>query len=353
MSERKPSASAGYSPGPPRESGHTSAGSSKVSLTIPGGGTTSAISDPQLKMDLSARKDNVSKIKFRNTKFRPESLARIEQMSSIVDEYAEAGLKLTARQLYYQFVSRGYIENKVQSYKTLTNLLTDARYAGLIDWEAIEDRGRQPDVPSEWDSIQDLVHSAVRSYRLPRWENQPVYAELWVEKQALAGVLEPMAREFHVTLSVNKGYSSASAMFEAAQRFESRGGDRRKYLFYLGDHDPSGEDMVRDIEDRLVEFGVDELTVEKVALNMDQVRKFRPPPNPAKVTDSRFEAYAEKYGHQSWEVDALPPNELQRLIRSAFEDVIDADAMEAIKLREQRGKKALQQAAVKIVDSDS
>lgn len=295
----------------------------------------------------------MAKIQFRETKFRAESLARIQQMVEIVDEYATAGLKLTARQLYYQFVSRGYIENKVQSYKNLTSLLTDARYAGLIDWEAIEDRGRQPDTPSEWDSIQALVRTAVRSYRLPRWEGQPCYAELWVEKQALAGVLEPMAREFHVTLSVNKGYSSASAMFEAAQRFQRNGNEGYpNYLFYLGDHDPSGEDMVRDIEDRLNEFGVEELRVEKIALTMEQVRKFRPPPNPAKTTDSRFEAYEAKHGKQSWEVDALPPDELQRLIRVAFEDVIDREAMDAVIAREERGKRALQRAANNIVDEE-
>jgi hypothetical protein len=290
----------------------------------------------------------MSKIQFRETKFRLESLARITQMQAIVDEYLEQGLRLTARQLYYQFVSRGLIPNKVQSYKNLTNLLTDARYAGLIDWDAIEDRGRQPDVPSEWDSIESLVKAAVRSYRLPRWESQPVYAELWVEKQALAGVLEPMAREFHVVLSVNKGYSSASAMFEAAERFNTRGGDRNKILFYLGDHDPSGEDMVRDIRDRLVEFGVDDLEVTKLALTMAQVEEFNPPPNPAKTTDSRFAAYAAEHGDESWEVDALPPEELQRIIRMALEDVIDADAMESVKAREEAGKRALVKAAKKI-----
>lgn len=289
-------------------------------------------------------------IRYRATKFKPESLAKIEQMQAIVAEYAGQDLRLTARQLYYQFVARGLIPNKVQSYKNLTSLLTDARYAGCIDWSAIEDRGRRPDVPSEWGSIQDLVEAAVRSYRLPRWETQPYYAELWVEKQALAGVLEPLASEFHVVLSVNKGYSSASAMFEAACRFNRRGGERAKILFYLGDHDPSGEDMVRDIRDRLVEFGVDQLRVEKLALTMAQIEEFNPPPNPAKTTDSRYAAYADKHGAESWEVDALPPDELQRIIRAAFKRVVNAEAMDAVKSREERGKNALREAAETIDD---
>jgi hypothetical protein len=287
----------------------------------------------------------MSKIQYRATNFRKDSLAKIMQMRTIVDEYMAQGLRLTARQLYYQFVARGYIENRVQNYKNLTNLLTDARYAGLIDWDAIEDRGREAAIPSQWNSLQDLVDSAVSAYRLPRWETQPKYCELWVEKQALAGVLEPMADEFHVVLSVNKGYSSASAMFVAAQRFKRRGHGKPKILFYLGDHDPSGEDMVRDIEDRLVEFGVKDLTVIKLALTMPQIEEFDPPPNPAKTTDSRYAKYADEHGDQSWEVDALPPDELQRIIREAFEAEIDEEAMDEIKEKEEKGKEVLRAAA--------
>jgi hypothetical protein len=287
----------------------------------------------------------MSKIRYRETKFRKESLARIQQMVEIVGEYQEQGLKLTARQLYYQFVARGYIENKTQNYKNLTTLLTDARYAGLIDWSAIEDRGREPSIPSQWSSLNDLVDSAVSSFRLPRWDSQPKYCELWVEKQALAGVLEPMADEFHVVLSVNKGYSSASAMFDASQRFKRRGHGKPKILFYLGDHDPSGEDMVRDIEDRLYEFGVGDLKVVKLALTWEQIQEFDPPPNPVKFSDSRAEAYRDKYGDECWEVDALPPDELQRIIREAFEGEVDEEAMNIVKALEEKGKDALREAA--------
>lgn len=294
----------------------------------------------------------MAKIQFRQTKFKSESLARIVQMQEIVAEYAAQGLRLTARQLYYQFVSRDLIPNKVTAYKNLTGLLTDARYAGMIDWNAIEDRGREADQPSEWSSISNLVDAAVEGYRLPRWADQPCYAELWVEKQALAGVLEPLAKQFHVTLMVNKGYSSASAMYEASRRFRNNGGSRDKLLFYLGDHDPSGEDMVRDIEDRLGEFGVRSLSVKKLALTMPQVEEYDPPPNPAKTTDSRYEAYAEKHGTESWEVDALPPNVLSQIIRDAFEEIVDHEAMDVVIARENRGKAALREAADNIVDSD-
>jgi len=316
------------------------------------------------------------------------------------------GEKLTARQLYYQFIAHDLFpdswidaaynlreglppdtKNTTKNYQRFTILLTDARYAGLIDWDAIEDRGREPSIPLEFNDLNHRVESALANYRLPRWADQEHYCELWVEKQALAGVLTPLAREFHVPLMVNKGYSSASAMYESAQRMrEAQGmtGDwlpdweervdndeelaaapagsalhkrlQKKYVdeflahtkpvtvFYLGDHDPSGEDMVRDITDRLKEFGVKRLSVEKLALTMDQIRKFRPPPNPAKLSDSRAKVYIEKYGTRSWEVDALPPRELQRIIRNAFQEVIDRDKMAAVVAREEADKVKLREA---------
>lgn len=297
----------------------------------------------------------MSRIAFRKINFKSKSKILIAKMIEIVAEYEARGLRLTARQLYYQFVARAIIPNTVRSYKNLTATLADARYAGLIDWNAIEDRGRVPTQWREYDNMRQAAEETARGFRLRRWEDQPVYAELWVEKQALAGVLEPLAAEFHATLMVNKGYSSASAMFESAMRFRHHmrvrdardGTDRGGVLFYLGDHDPSGEDMVRDIADRLAEFGAP-VDVRKVALTMDQVEQYNPPPNPAKRTDSRFEKYADEHGTESWEVDALPPDVLETLIREAFEEVIDADLMEAVKERETELRDKLTRAAKRI-----
>lgn len=327
------------------------------------------------------------KERIRKVKFRPDSLERIEQLAAIVDEYQQQGLRLTARQLYYQCVTRMIVPNKDTEYKKLTALLTDARYAGMIDWDAIEDRGREPNSPSQWSDPARLVESALRAYRLPRWDGQPKYVELWVEKQALAGVLEPIASEFHATLMVNKGYSSASAMKESADRIrkasmvdeervneadkeldeiiEEHGKDspeyavasheigeemlsgscfRRPHVLYLGDLDPSGEDMVRDIGERLTEFGVTSLKVEKIALTMAQVKQYNPPPNPAKITDPRAGGYIAKYGNSSWEVDALPPNVLTQLIRQAFRKHVDKSKMDEIKKREEIDKELLRKA---------
>lgn len=263
--------------------------------------------------------------KFRDINFRADSLARIERINTILAEYD--GQKLTARQVYYRLVAAAVIPNTPTSYKNLTGLLADARYAGLVDWDIIEDRGREPDSPNEWESLDELVDAAVRGWRSPRWATQDYHVELWVEKQALAGVLGPIARRHHITLMVNKGYSSASAMKESADRMIAAG--KEPILLYLGDHDPSGNDMVRDVRDRLTEFGVDDLTVRKLALTMEQIEEFDPPPNPAKITDSRAANYIAEFGDSSWELDALPPAELNNIVTAAIAEYVDDEAMEA------------------------
>lgn len=280
---------------------------------------------------------------FKSVRFKDASLELISECNDIIEDYQGQGLKLTLRQLYYQLVTKNLIPNKERSYKNLSGLVTDARMSGLMDWDAIEDRVRQPNVPQQFDDIGDLVNAAVNAYRLPRWQGQDHYVELWVEKDALSGVLRPLARQFHVTMMVNKGYSSASAMYESGNRFIREGDGKLCYLLYLGDHDPSGEDMVRDVRDRLNLFGAD-LRVKKIALTMEQVKKYRPPPNPAKVSDPRAQEYIDEHGAHSWEVDALPPNVLARLIRTELEALVDKELMDAVIAKEETDKDYLLQA---------
>jgi hypothetical protein len=162
------------------------------------------------------------------------------------------------------------------------------------------------------------------------------------EKDAISGVLSPLARELHVTLVVNRGYSSQSAMYEASKRFIEHG-DADCTILYLGDHDPSGEDMVRDVRDRLRTFGA-EVHVEKIALTMDQIEEYNPPPNPAKVSDPRAAEYIAKHGDSSWEVDALPPDVLQDLIRDSIKRLVDQDLLDDMLNKEDKDKEALKKA---------
>ena len=311
----------------------------------------------------------MAKRKYKDVKFRQEALVLVQTLNEIVDEYIEQDLTLTLRQLYYQCVSRDIVPNTEASYKRVGSVVSDARLAGLLDWDAIEDRMRKPDVPPQWESISDLVEVAIEQFRLPRMEGQLRYTELWCEKDALAGVLAPLADDFHATLMVNRGYSSSSAMRETGTRI-LRACRKLKTvdvkILYLGDFDPSGEDMVRDVAERVQLFctppgfqpeqytdvnsstreayGWPTIAVEKVALTWDQIQAFQPPPNPAKITDSRAKAYIEKHGASSWEVDALPPVELQRIVRNALEANILSRPMEKVIEEEERQKEHLRSA---------
>lgn len=291
----------------------------------------------------------------------------LEYIIDIVDDYAAQGLTLTLRQLYYQLVSKDLIANNEKSYKRIGSIVSRARLGGILDWDAVEDRVRVPKMPPEFSSLEQLVNAAFASYRLPRLAGQDTYVELWVEKDALAGVLAPIARDYHIALMVNRGYSSTSAMKEAGDRLRSKCreiGTDDAHILYLGDFDPSGEDMVRDVDDRLELFanrGVDEdsdmeeeymdghinIGVTKIALTMPQIRLHKPPPNPAKLTDSRAKEFVAKHGRQSWEVDALPPRALKQLIESELDALIDMDKVQKIKDREEADKKALREALKK------
>ena len=306
---------------------------------------------------------------FREKRFGADSLLVVQRADQIIQTYQAQGLRLTARQLYYQFVTRNWVTNEDKSYKRLTSIVSDARLAGMLDWDAIEDRGREADVPNDFEDLDALVKAALSSYKLDRWEGQPYYAELWVEKQALAGVLEPLARKFHVPLVVNKGYSSQSAMYAAAQRFRTGMGtegereevgqgedpwyqlesERAGRIFYLGDFDPSGEDMVRDIRDRMQMFGCgDQLEVQKIGLTWAQILHHKPPPNPAKLDDPRAAVYIAQHGRQSWEVDALDPPELARIVNRAFGAIIDQAQLDSVLDREKTDKVLLTTALEKV-----
>jgi hypothetical protein len=269
------------------------------------------------------------KEQFINKNFSPESVADIVRANQIIDEYQAAGFRLTIRQLYYQMVSRDMIPNNEKSYKRIVNLISDGRQAGLIDWEMIEDRGRVLHSSSHWDSPRDVLYSAASSYRIDKWARQPWYIEVMVEKDALSGVIGPVCRRLDIAYTANKGYSSSSAMYEAGKRLAEKFYDGGKNIMvsYLGDHDPSGIDMTRDITERLMLYASLEksIHVERIALNYDQVERLRPPENPAKTTDSRAAAYIKKFGRSSWELDAIEPRELADLIEYEVVNVMDED----------------------------
>lgn len=291
------------------------------------------------------------KEQFIETRFRADSIALIDSCEEVIEQYQAQGLRLTLRQLYYQLVSGNIVANTERVYKKIGNLVSRARLAGLLDWDAIEDRIRLPRKQSNWSSPQDIMQAALSSYRLDRWEGQPEKIELWVEKDALAGILDPIAKRHHVTMMVNRGYSSQSAMYDAAQRVHEANNDGIDFhILYLGDLDPSGEDMVRDIDERLNLTFDAACTIHKLAITPAQVDEYQPPPNPAKLSDSRAKKYIAKHGYSSYEVDALPPDALQTIINEAITAFIETDALGQVLDQEDVDKRLMRRAMETIME---
>ena len=312
------------------------------------------------------------KQRYIDRKFKAESLDLIAQCDEILRDYVKAGYIITVRTLYYQCVSRNIIPNTERSYKNLTSLINDARLAGLIDWDVIEDRGRRPITRPHWENGRQFLESVGPQFYRDMWHGQESRVLVVVEKDALAGVLEGTCNALDVPLLAAKGYPSASAVrdlvheqmmphvFEGWKSRKSPGNilplDQRQrfVILHLGDHDPSGIDMSRDLEERLRLFGERAFYMDfhRIALNYEQVEELQPPPNPAKVTDSRFEAYAREHGEESWELDALPPEYLNELVRSKVEEYIDRDKWGALERSIERVRGRFEELAATFDDDD-
>lgn len=327
----------------------------------------------------------MSKITYEAWTPKADAIQIIAHATVICEDYQAQGYDLTLRQLYYQFVARGLIDNSDRSYKRLGSIVNKARMAGLLDWSFIVDRTRNVRSLGHYENPAQIIDVATRAFRLDRWETQPVRIEVWVEKEALAGVVERVAQRHDVAWFSCRGYVSQSELWGAAQRLRRYVEDgQRVVVLHLGDHDPSGIDMTRDIRERLALFTetdwvrrtrdewvnrtptysavrasmkqragldpagwVEAIEVDRIALNWDQVEEYDPPPNPAKMTDSRVDGYIDQYGYSSWELDALDPATLDALIEEKILALRDRDAWDEMEEREQHGRDLLSTVSVR------
>lgn len=285
------------------------------------------------------------KEQFIDKTFSTRMQEMVDTINSILAEYRAQGYRLSLRQLYYQLVARAIIENSLQSYKRIGDIVSNARLAGQIDWAMIEDRGRETIAPPMWTDPAEIISAAAAQFAIDRWADQPNHVEVMVEKAALEGVLIPVCRTLGIRFTANRGYSSQSAMYETGKRIEAMMERKDVYVLYLGDHDPSGIDMTRDVRERLEMFSRHSFDVQRLALNMDQVEMWNPPENPAKTTDSRYEAYILEFGKSSWELDAVNPATLGGLVVEAVTSLRDDELYEAALKREATMKADLEKFA--------
>jgi hypothetical protein len=279
---------------------------------------------------------------FIDKQFRAATLALIDRINGVIGEYQARGFVLTLRQLFYQLVARTIVENTPREYKRVGSIVNDARLAGLIDWDGIEDRTRNLRSSPSWGSPSGIIEDAARQYREDLWRGQRARVEVWIEKDALLGVIEGVCDEYRVPYFACRGNNSQSEAYRAGQRMRDYLDDRlAPVILHLGDHDPNGLDMTRDNRDRLRMFADQIIDVRRLALNFDQVEAYRPPPNFAKETDSRYGGYVRQFGTDCWELDALDPDVIAGLIRAEIEVLIDPMAWKAAKAEEEHNRMML------------
>jgi hypothetical protein len=235
----------------------------------------------------------------------------------------ESDHPMTVRQVFYQLVSRGVIAKTEGEYKqTVVRLLTAMRRARDLPFAWIADNTRWMRKPQTYSSFEEMLQLTQDTYRRAIWDSQPSYVEIWLEKDALAGVLYAETEPWDVPLMVTRGYPSLSYLYEAAEAIAECG--KPAYLYYFGDLDPSGVDITRTVERGIREFAPDaEIFFKRVAVTQQQVVELRLPTRPTKQTDSR----SKNFSGESVEVDAIPPSTLRRLVKSCIEMHVDRRAL--------------------------
>jgi hypothetical protein len=287
----------------------------------------------------------------------------MDKANKVIDDYKAQGLTLTVRQLYYRFIAfdlfpESWIDkrynqkngldentkNTLKNYKRLADIVNTGRLEGLIDWNSIEDRTRWLREYARYADPAELIRRNQDTYGEDLWADQDNYVEVWIEKDALSGVIEGPCGEYRVPFFPTRGYNSQSEQYIAGKRLQRIVAQGKKVtIFHLGDHDPSGLDMTRDNDLRVLTFARNsEIEFVRLALNMDQVRQYNCPPNPAKESDSRFAGYHAEFGEQSWELDALEPKVIAELVRTNIASKIDPKRFEAAKEREAESRRMLE-----------
>jgi hypothetical protein len=209
--------------------------------------------------------------------------------------------------------------------------------------DAIEDRTREVVTHPFWDNPGEIISGAAHSYRENLWDGQLYRPEVWIEKDALLGVIEGVCREYRVPYFATRGNASATLVYEAGKRFARyRDQGLIPVVLHLADHDPNGIDMTRDLKERLKRYARYKIEVRRIALTMEQVEQYQPPPNFVKEADARTGSYRDQFGtDECWELDALSPDVIADLIRTEVEGLIEAKAGKRAQAGEKRGTKLL------------
>lgn len=272
------------------------------------------------------------------------SKADINAIRSAIYSTLESDHPATVRQVFYRLVTAGVIDKTEREYQgTVVRLLTKMRLAGEVPFEWITDETRWMRKPRSHAGLQELLAETAQLYRRDLWRNSDCYVEVWLEKDALAGVVYEATAEFDVPLMVSRGFSSLTYMHSAARDLSERGVPA--WIYQIGDHDPSGVDVARQVQRRLCQFAPEvEIHFERLAITPAQIGDWKLPTRPTKKSDSR----AKTFKGRSVEVDAVEPRRLRALVRDAIERHVDPRMLDILRMVEEDEREKLSLIAARL-----
>lgn len=258
------------------------------------------------------------------------TMAQLDELDELIVNAIEQDAPVTLRGVFYRVESAGGVEKTTNGYRLVGRQLLKLRRAGIVPYDAITDGTRYIVRPKTYPGLRGMLSEVHRSYRRHLWANQGVEVHVFTEKDAISGVVSPVTEEFDVPLAVVRGYCSESFAYTLAEAV--RLAEKPVYIFQLGDHDPSGLDAWRDLQNKVQAFAPDaDVAFERIAVTLDQIQEYNLPTRPTKSSDTRSRGFE----GESVEVDALPATELRRIVRDWIEGLVDPQQLEITRYAEQ------------------
>jgi hypothetical protein len=257
--------------------------------------------------------------------------AEVEARREALLEIVDAGKPMTVRQVFYQATVRGLVEKAESGYAKVQTDLTKMRRDGSLPYDWLADNTRWQRKPRTFNSVEDALRDTAAFYRKSLWTDADCYVEIWLEKDALAGVVLPVTSMNDVPLMVARGYASLSFLYSAAEYINEL--EVPTYIYHLGDFDPSGVNAGEKIEETLRELAPDaDITFERIAVTEEQITDWDLPTRPTKASDTRAKSFGSSL---SVELDAIEPNRLRAIVQEAIEQHLPTEQFEALKAAEQ------------------
>jgi hypothetical protein len=280
-----------------------------------------------------AAKNNGTRTTKRHRRTKEEINVLDAELQRIVANFCP----VTVRQVFYQAVNRGLVpKSESKGYRVVQRRLCVLREVRCILHGHIVDGTRYVHGHPRHRSLDEFTAYAAGSYRRDYWADSPVRVEVWLEKDALTGVLRPtVIDECGLNLYVTRGFASVSYLQEAAEEIEHDG--RPTYVYVLTDFDPSGISIAEKVEEELIgRAPSSDITVERLAVNREQIDRWQLPTRPTKSDDSRAKGFLQVHGTESVELDARPPDALRRLVKEAIERHMNPWKLQQLRLIEER-----------------